>query len=234
MKPEDLKSPFREGERKILIEDRVWYIPLKGLSDSDPFSFPGWEDPCLFGNSAPVHVEYCSGNGAWITEKAAQNPSINWVAVEKKFDRVRKIWAKIKNLKLSNLVVISGEGLFTTQRFFPQSSVEAIYVNFPDPWPKKRHAKNRLIQPVFVQQMARILKPSGSLTLVTDSTEYSAQMIEVVKECVDFNSSLPAPYYKEDGGNYGSSYFEQLWKDQGRAIRYHLFQKKGMEAASSF
>ncbi|CCB85841.1 MULTISPECIES: tRNA (guanine(46)-N(7))-methyltransferase TrmB [Parachlamydia] len=234
MKPEDLKSPFREGERKVLIQDRVWYIPLKGLSESDPFRFPGWEDPALFGNSSPVYVEYCSGNGTWIAEKAAENPSINWVAVEKKFERVRKIWSKIKNLQLPNLIVISGEGLLTTERFFPQESVEAVYVNFPDPWPKKRHAKNRIIQPIFVQQIARILKPSGSLTLVTDSLEYSAQMIEVVNGSVDFSSYFPAPYYSEDVQNYGSSYFEQLWKEQGRIIRYHQFQKKIMEEACSF
>jgi tRNA (guanine-N7-)-methyltransferase len=83
MKPEDLKAPFTWNARKVMIEDRILYIPTR-CETYDDFSFPGWSAPDLFGNDNPVHIEYCSGNGAWIAEKAVGNPNINWVAVEKK------------------------------------------------------------------------------------------------------------------------------------------------------
>lgn len=226
MRPENFKSPFKRGERReVMIEDRVWHIPPLGLETSS-FAFPGWEDKQLFGNANPVHVEYCSGNGAWIASKAAENAKINWIAVEKKYERVKKIWSKIKNFNLNNLIVISGEALLSTKYYFPSGSISAAYVNFPDPWPKSRHAKHRLIQPAFIQEVARILHHSGDLSLVTDAIDYSSQMIEVLVGSELFDSSLPSPYYTEEVEDYGSSYFDQLWREQGRKIRYHHFQKR--------
>ena len=104
MKAKDLKPPFDWNSRRVLIHDRIWYSPLRHENEEE-FSFPGWNSPELFENDNPVHVEYCSGNGAWIVDKAVNFPEVNWVAVEMKFPRVSKIWAKIKTLNLKNLIV---------------------------------------------------------------------------------------------------------------------------------
>ena len=224
MKPEDLKSPFSWENRQVLIKDRIWFVP-DYYENYQEFTFPGWDHPDLFGNDYPVKIEYCSGNGSWIAAKALENPQINWVAVELKFERVRKIWSKIKNLKLNNLLVICGEGLLTTKNYIPHSSVEGIFVNFPDPWPKKRHAKHRIIQPDFMCEMNRILKPQGTVTLVTDDEPYSQEMIEVCCANKDFKSAFSPPYYTHDYANYGTSYFEELWREKGKKIFYHEFIK---------
>lgn len=224
MKAKDLKPPFEWNARKVLIHDRVWYVPLRHAPQEE-FHFPGWEDPEIFGNTHPIHVEYCSGNGCWIIDKAIQNPHINWVAVEMKFQRVSKIWAKIKNLQLSNLIVLCGEGLNATKKYFPNSSVAHAYINFPDPWPKNKHAKNRLIQEEFSAEVARILAPEGTFTLVTDDAPYSEQMISVMHKSGAFLSAYPEPYYRIDIENYGKSYFEELWRSKERLIRFHLFNK---------
>jgi len=225
MKPNDLKPPFSRGEsRHVIIKDRVWYVP-ETLESIDEFSFPGWEHSDLFGNQNPVYVEYCSGNGDWIAEKAQQNPHINWLAVEIKFPRVRKIWSKVKNYRLQNLVILCGEGLQATRSYFPERSVSHVFVNFPDPWPKRRHAKNRLIQSSFIDQMERISVADGEMTLVTDDPDYSLQMIETVMQHPNFVSSYPEPHYQVEHSDYGSSYFEILWRDRGRLIRYHNFKK---------
>jgi tRNA (guanine-N7-)-methyltransferase len=226
MKPNDLKPPFpQRNDRCVVIQDRVWYIPDMDHSDEN-FSFPGWEHPDLFGNSNPVYVEYCSGNGEWIAEKAKQNPHINWVAVEIRFMRTRKIWSKIKNYGLDNLVVICGEGMHATKKYFPDASIHHVYVNFPDPWPKRRHAKHRIIQPYFVSEVERITIPSGELTLVTDDIDYSEQMIETVTANPGFSSILPQPYFSTDQKNYGCSWFEVLWRQKGKLIRFHQFSKE--------
>lgn len=225
MRPADLIPPCSREERRILISDRVWYIPTVESKQDNLFVFPGWNHPDLFGNDNPVVIEYCSGNGDWIAKNAFDNPSINWVAVERKFDRVRKIWSKIKNHGLKNLVVICGEALRSTKLFFPDASVNDIYINFPDPWPKTRHAKNRLIQQEFLNELQRILKAGQVLTFVTDDPNYSEWTINAVHKHGGFTSTYPSPFYVSDESSYGSSYFDQLWRAKGRSIRYHRFIK---------
>jgi tRNA (guanine-N7-)-methyltransferase len=223
MKPEKLKRPFVWNERQILIHDRVLYVPER--CDEKNFAFPGWHSEETFGTHRPISVEYCSGNGAWITSKAKNNPEINWVAVELKFPRVQKIWSKLKQYNLDNLFLICGEGHRTTGQYFPSNSVDEVYINFPDPWPKRRHASNRIVQPAFISEIKRILRDQGTLTLVTDDEIYSGSMIADVQKVGGFQSLFPDPYYSFDLPLYGSSFFEDLWRKKGKDIRYHVFQK---------
>lgn len=224
MKAKDLKPPFDWENRRVLVKDRVFYVPLRH-EDAEPFHFPGWQHTDFFGNANPVHVEYCSGNGAWIIDKALNNPEINWVGVEMKFQRVRKIWAKIKTLNIPNLMVVHGEGYNATRHYFPTESVTHTYINFPDPWPKNKHAKHRLVQGEFTQEVARILYPQGTFTLVTDDPDYSEQMLSILSNCENFAPEYPEPHYRTDIENYGKSFFEDLWRARARQIRYHLFKK---------
>lgn len=225
MKPKDLKFPFSWEERQVLLKDRVLYVP-DYYDHYAQFAFPGWEDAALFGNSKPVIIEYCSGNGTWIAEKARSNPHCNWVAIEIRFDRVRKIWSKIKNEGLDNLVVFCGEGFRMTREYIPKGSVEQVYINFPDPWPKKRHAKHRIVQSPFIEQVHRVLKPEGMITLVTDDPVYSEQMIEVLNGQEGMVSLNSAPYFVNELEGYGTSFFDSLWRDKGRMIRYHQYRKQ--------
>lgn len=225
MKPERLKSPFTWDQRHILVKDRVWYVPDQ-FEDFDSFSFPGWKSPLFFEQERPICLEYCSGNGTWIANKAQLYPEYNWVAIDQKFERVRKIWSKIKNFELSNLLAVCGEGECITRHYIPSESVQAIYINFPDPWPKRRHAKNRLIQPSFIQEMHRILEPGGKITMVTDDESYSQIMIHSFCQFSGFASQFADPYYLIDYPDYGTSYFEDLWRKKGKVIRYHAFYKK--------
>jgi len=227
MRPEDLKFPFTGNERYTFLSNRIWFIPWLPL-DTDTFAFPGWSHPDIFGNDNPVCVEYCSGNGAWIAEKAVKFPMINWVAVEKKFVRARKIWSKIKNLELTNLIVICGEAQNATKLYFGDQTIEDIYINFPDPWPKSRHVKHRIIQKEFVQEMWRVLRDGQSLTFVTDDPPYSEWLIEIMGGNPGFVSQFPEPFFVTEQPNYGSSYFDELWRAKGRIIRYHQFKKLKM------
>lgn len=225
MKPKNLKTPFQLNERQILIQDRVWYLPE--VCDIDrPFTFPGWKSEEIFSSDYPVCIEYCSGNGAWIAERAKSESTVNWVAVERKFDRTRKIWSKVKNFKLDNLFMICGEGLNATSEYFPSDCIEGVFINFPDPWPKRKHARHRLIQPRFVEELLRILKTDKLLTIVTDDPAYSASLVKVMKGIAGFDSIFEAPHYVNDYPGYGSSYFEELWRQKGKEIRYHVFRKR--------
>ena len=89
-------------------------------------------------------------------------------------------------------------------------------MNFPDPWPKERHAKHRLIQSSFQKELYRTVKKGGSVTLVTDSTPYLEQMEREMGEW--------APK-KEDFTNYGGSYFKRLWLSMGLEIHYLCYER---------
>lgn len=223
MKATDLKPFCTFEERRPLLREGVFFVP-RHYSTHDQSLLPLFSE--LFGNQNPVHVEYCSGNGDWILERALENPEKNWVAVEKRFDRVRKIWAKLRNHQLKNLLVVWGEALTFTQHYLPTSTIEEIHINFPDPWPKARHSKKRLIQPYFLDEMARILEKGKKITFVTDDLAYLQVTISHFREHSHFSPLYPSPFYTVDWKNYGTSWFENLWREKGREILYTQFVKQ--------
>ena len=220
VRPKEIAPPFSKKTPLVMIHDRVWY--MAPLADGSAFRFPGWQE--LFSSSNDVRIEYCSGNGSWIVEKAKTHPEVNWLAVEKRFDRTKKIWSKIKNEGLKNLVVAFAEGLSLTSRYIPDSSVSTIYVNFPDPWPKNRHAKHRIASPLLFQQAARVLQPDGRLIFVTDDEPYSELFLKVAAAQTSLVSALPPPSYAEAPEGYGTSFFDSLFRSQGKRIFYHEFR----------
>lgn len=226
MRPSHLKYPFVDGRKKeVLLLNKVLFVPEKGIDDYSSYQLPAWNSDELFGNNHPVNIEYCSGNGAWIAAKALENPECNWVAVEKKFDRVRRIWAKMHNFNLSNLLVIYGEASLVTKTYFPKKTFAQTYINFPDPWPKRRHAKFRLIQPSFIELIHDSLNGGGEVYIATDDETYSNSIIKDFSRNQGFASRFADPYFIHDFPGYGTSYFEELWRSQGLKIRYHCFKK---------
>ena len=206
MKPKDLKSPFKWEDRRPSLHDLIFFVPEHYEAHQQEL-FPSFES--FFGNDHPVHLEYCSGNGEWILGKAKEHPEKNWVAVELCFERVKKIYSKFKNHEVKNAMIISGEGLTFSREYLPDHSLEAVYVNFPDPWPKRRHAKHRLIQRPFVEELRRTLRKGGKAIFVTDHIPYKIQMEEAMREWEKVPSSL---------NQYGSSFFDRLWRSKGLEI----------------
>lgn len=223
VKPKNISPPFPKRTPTVTIHDRVWYLPP--LADVSSFLFPGWNHELLFPRPGEIHVEFCSGNGSWIAQKAALHPQCNWLAVEKRFDRARKIWSKLKNNNLDNLVVAFGEAMSLSSNYLPSSSVTAVYVNFPDPWPKHRHAKHRIISPRFFQEIARILAPGGRLIFITDDEPYSSLFLEIAGHQTLLAQTVPPPGHTAPPDDYGTSFFDSLFRSQGKQIYYHHFAK---------
>ena len=223
VKAKEFRIPFTWEERRIMIEDAVWFLPPN--MPHDPFVLANWGQ--LFTDpNKPVKVEYCSGNGSWIVERAKAHPEYNWLAVEKDFERTRLIWARAKNAALENFAIAFAEGVELTKRFFPSASVSEIFVNFPDPWPKRRHAKHRIIRAEFVEELARIIPSQGAACLVTDNEEYSAIMIQEMVANPHFTSEFGPPHYVEADSGYGTSFFDSLFRSQSKHIRLHRFVRK--------
>ena len=212
-----LRIPFTWEERRPVFIDRCLYIPahynLHEKWEKIPFSHPSF-----FGNSNPVVIEYCSGNGQWIVERAKDNPGMNWIAVEKKFDRSQKIWKKIHIEELTNIFVVCGDARIFSSYYIPEKSISKIFVNFPDPWPKLRHAKHRLLQVDFFQLLEKQMVRGATAFFNTDDFPYVERILSDILPLSNWKSLLPSPYFATDLPDYGQSYFYDLWKSKGRNI----------------
>jgi len=220
----DFQIPYTWQERHVVISNRCWFVPCNPIKND--FTFPGWDCAELFAKPQPVWVEYCSGNGSWIIDQAKKEPGKNWLAIEKRFDRARKIWVKATREKLGNLAVALAEGLSLTAQFFPSESIEKVFVNFPDPWPKRRHEKHRIISSAFVEELSRILSTGSKVILVTDDPECSAYMCKKMLAHPKFQSDCMKPYFIEAPTEYGSSFFDTLFRSHNKTIRLHSFTKR--------
>ncbi|NLN66036.1 MAG: tRNA (guanosine(46)-N7)-methyltransferase TrmB [Clostridiaceae bacterium] len=123
-----------------------------------------------FKNSDPLHVEIGSGKGKFITTLANQNSDINYIAMEKFATVLLKLIKKTPEEGLPNLAVINCEAELIAQCFDP-GEISKIYLNFSDPWPRKRHAKRRLTNIRFLQVYSKLLKDDGTISFKTDNQD---------------------------------------------------------------
>ena len=131
----------------------------------------------LFGTENPIYIEIGMGKGDFIIENALRYPDINFIGIEKFPSVMVGALKKIdqQNLSLPNLKLLKEDAIFLTD-IFDKYEVSRIYLNFSDPWPKKRHTKRRLTSPAFLDVYQNILVPNGELILKTDNRslfEYS-------------------------------------------------------------
>lgn len=133
----------------------------------------------LFPRSQPLEVELGSGDGSFLIQYAAAHPDANFLGVERLLGRIRKIDRKSHRAGLENIRLIRLEAAYVLEFLLPKHSAQAIHVYFPDPWPKRKHRKNRLINERFVELARKALQPGGTVYLRTDDADYFAQMTSV-------------------------------------------------------
>lgn len=221
-KASDLRIPFTWDDRRPILLDRSLYVP--GYYDKhEEWGKVDWCDEKFFGNNNPVIIEFCCGNGQWIGSKAKAHPEFNWVGVDKLFERARKVWAKIHREEIPNLFIACADAITFARYYILDSSVQEIYVNFPDPWPKLKHAKNRLITQEFLKELSRIVAPGGRANFVTDDWPYAEQMLRELSESPNWQPIHPSPHFITEWPGFGASYFGDLWRDKGRTIYFLQF-----------
>jgi len=221
----DLRIPFTWTERRPILLDRAMYIP--GHYDHHSlWRTLDFSSDELFGNNNPVVIEFCCGNGQWIGEKAKAHPHLNWIGVDKLFERARKVWARIHRESIPNLFAVCSDASVFARHYVKSGSVQAVHINFPDPWPKFRHAKNRLIRKEFLHDLSLILEPGALAHFVTDDAPYLHWMLKELSDSPGWQPVYPAPYYQENLADFGRSFFGDLWAQQGRTI-YHVKYRYG-------
>lgn len=133
----------------------------------------------LFPTPQPLEVELGSGDGSFLAQWAKLNPQTNFFGVERLLGRLRKLDRKGRRAGLTNLRLIRVEASYFVEFLLPPESADALHIYFPDPWPKRKHRKNRLINEAFTEIAARALTADGLAYLRTDDLDYFQQMTAV-------------------------------------------------------
>lgn len=134
----------------------------------------------LFGREAPVVLEVGFGMGETTARIAQENPGVNYLGIEVHAPGVGSLLRQIDALGLSNVRVVSHDAVEVLRDMVAPASLAGVHVFFPDPWPKKRHHKRRLVQPAFAALAASRLAPAGYIHVATDWEEYAQQVLEVL------------------------------------------------------
>ncbi len=159
----------------------------------------------LFRKPRPLEVELGCGDASFLVDYAKRHPERNFIGVERLLGRLRKLDRKGRRAGLANLRGVRIESSYFLEYLLPPHSASALHVYFPDPWPKKRHHKNRLVNERFPNIARAALKPDGVVYLRTDDGDYFKQMTEVFSADKSFKeietpvelAELPTDFEKE-------------------------------------
>lgn len=196
----------------LTVPDEAGKIPLADFFPAHP--------------GAPVELEIGSGKGTFLLAISQANPHINYVGIEWAKEYAYFAADRLRRHNSSNTRLVHGEASWWIRCHVPDASLQAVHIYFPDPWPKTRHHKRRLIQVPFLKEVHRILKPAGILRLVTDHEDYFAHMTETLAAQHDLVAIPFPPLFPDSGGPHivGTN-FEKKYLAEGRLFNSLAAQK---------
>jgi tRNA (guanine-N7-)-methyltransferase len=178
--------------------------------------------PAIFGNDHPVEFEIGAGKGTFLLGIAQALPDHNYIGIEWARAYAEFAADRLRRHQTANARMVHGEAAWWIRCHIPDASLVAVHVYFPDPWPKTRHHKRRLVQLPFLKEVHRILLPGGKLRLVTDHAAYFAHMQETLAaqsdlKVVPFESPVALKPGAPEGSIVGTN-FERKYIAEGRAF----------------
>lgn len=183
-----------------------------------------WED--IFGNTAPVEIEIGFGKCGFLLELAAQHPATNFLGIEMSRKYYRKGLKKAHRALLPNVKLLWGEAYHIFKRYIADASVIKLYINFPDPWPKNKHTKRRLLNREFASIAAQKLTTDGRIEIATDMEPY----IHEAMTAFDANSFYEKVYYRTnhhpEHTRLSQTEYEREFLQQGKTLHYAKYRRR--------
>jgi len=171
-------------------------------------------------------VDIGFGRGELLIDMAQKEPQRAFAGIERSYKRTLKMARRLARLGIANVRLVESTAQMGITELFPGNSIHSAWINFPDPWPKDRHARRRLVQAPFIRDLARRLAVGGVVNLATDDPAYAAQMAEVLAaEPLLANVNAPEPFRRDIGGRIPTAY-ELEWLAQGRSFHYFAYRKR--------
>jgi tRNA (guanine-N7-)-methyltransferase len=172
----------------------------------------------LFGRRAPRTLEIGFGNGEHLAGLAAAHPERDFIGIEVHRPGVGRLLLQLAELQLHNVKVFCHDAVEVLDAQIPPASIDEVLILFPDPWPKKRHHKRRLIQSPFVRLLATRLRTAGIVRLATDWQPYAEQMLAVLGQC-DLLANLAADHsFSKEPGQRAPTRFERRGRSLGHDV----------------
>ena len=187
----------------------------------------GWEALFAPDLAAPLRlvVELGFGRGEFLRGLAEAAPAAAHLGIDRSHRRVLKLARRIARTEERNIRLIDGRAEELVEQALAEASVSACWINFPDPWPKLRHQRRRLVQPGFVATLATRLVPGGELHLATDHAGYAEQMAQVLSAEPLLENALASPFVGEVPGRPCTAY-EAMWRAEGRPLHFFTYRRR--------
>lgn len=200
---------------------RLW--PRYGLeSPSAPLDLD-----VVFGRAAPRVLEIGFGAGEHLLARAVAEPQQDFIGVEVHRPGVGRLLREAEIADLGNLRIATADAVEVLRDWLLPATLDELVLYFPDPWPKKRHHKRRLVQPEFAALAARVLKPDGVWRLATDWANYAEHMREVLDVTPDFENLAGVDGYVERPDSRPPTRFERRGERLGHAVFDLLYRRLG-------
>lgn len=179
----------------------------------------------VFRCEQPITLEIGFGNGVTLVEQAAKNPAMNFLGIEVHKPGVGHCLLKAKNEDLENLRLIVHDAIDVLEQQIPRQSLARVNLYFPDPWPKKRHHKRRIVQPDFVDLIADRLVTGGTFNIATDWANYAEHIDEILSRTDQFKCVARREHDGDQPLDRPRTKFEQRGLSKGHRIWDWCFEK---------
>lgn len=197
-------------------QERAWREswPSLGIENGDEQI----DFAAAFGRDAPVSLEIGFGNGESLVALACAHSDRNYLGLEVHAPGVGHLLLRCEAEKLQNVRVICDDAVQVLQRRVANESLDELLLYFPDPWPKKRHHKRRIVQPGFVDLVARKLKPGGLLRMATDWQPYAEHMLATADACAALQNQAATGAYVDRPDSRPVTRFEKRGQRLGHGV----------------
>ena len=197
-----------------------WRRPVSRLAESgiDAAFAPEFEPPL----SLVVEIGFCRGE--FMMEMARRHPKRVFLGVEISFKRVLKMARRCARTGLDNVRLLEADGEGVVASVLSPASVEEFWINFPDPWPKARHARRRIVQAPFVSQLTSRLVDCGVVQIATDDPTYAQQIDAVLSAEPTLRNRFETPWLSRVAGRIETSY-ETAWRAEGRPLHFFAYER---------
>lgn len=207
-----------EKQRAALQE----YWPIYGLArNTEPLNFKK-----IFNSDAPTILEIGFGMGKTFIETAEKNPDKNYIGIEVHRPGIANTLRDVHEKNLKNIRLFEGDALEILKQQIPNESLTAVYLFFPDPWPKRRHHKRRLVQADTMNLVQSKLKPGGIFHAATDWQHYAEHMMTVLSATPGFENTSGVEKFTPRPEHRPLTKFEKRGQDLGHGVWDLVFQKK--------
>jgi len=199
---------------------RLW--PRYGLNAGEqPFDFAE-----IFGRRAPCILEIGFGDGVSLLQQAQAHPENHYLGIEVHRPGVGRLLHAMEGAGVENVRVVCEDAVSVLRRNIPDRSLDVVQLFFPDPWPKKRHHKRRIVQPDFAQLVRSKLRSGGHFHLATDWEEYAQQMMGVLESTPGYRNTAGRGNFLPRPDSRPLTKFELRGQRLGHSVRDLIFERR--------